>query len=152
MRLEVEELKTLKEVNQDLLDVVNANLEEFNKNRDDEKDPLEKFEFHLENIGFAFINRYESSWEDQGKYQYQESIGQLVAWDLNKAKYPCDKSIVERYNLFGTVNCSRSGSYFSEYYYNYDEIHLFKYEIKHVEEIVVPAHDTVVKKTLDNYK
>lgn len=141
MRFEVEELKTLKEVARDLLDVVNANLTEFNKNRDDEKDPLKKFEFHLENIGFAFINRYESSWEDAGKYQYQELIGQLVAWDFNKAKYPCNKSIVERYNLFSTVNCSRSGSYFSEYYYTYDEIHLFKYEIEHVEEVVIPAHD-----------
>ena len=104
MRIEVEELKSLTEVNVDLLDVINANLKEFNKTRDDEKDPLEMFEFSLENIGFAFINRYESTWDDEGKYQYQELIGQLVAWDLNVEKYPCDKSVVERYNLFGTVS------------------------------------------------
>ena len=148
MKIEIEELKRLKEVNQDLLDIVNANLEEFNKKRDDEKDPLERFEFHLENIGFAFINRYESSWEDEGKYQYQELIGQLVAWDLNVEKYPCDKSIVERYNLFGRVSCGRSGSYYSEYYYTYEEIELFKYEIEHVEEVIIPAHDRAVVKNI----
>lgn len=148
MRFEVEELKTLKEVDQDLLDVINANLKEFNKNRNDEKDPLERFEFRLENIGFGFIYRYEGSWEDSGKYQYQEIIGQLVAWDFNKEGYPCDKSIVERYNLFGTVNCGRSGSYYSEYYYNYGEIHLFKYEVEHVEEVIIPAHDTTKIKSI----
>jgi hypothetical protein len=148
MRVEVSELKTLANVNQDLLDVINANLQEFNKTRDSEKDPLERFEFHLENIGFAFINRYEGSWEDEGKYQYQEVIGQLVAWDFNKEGYPCDKSIVERYNLFGTVSCSRSGSYYSEYYYSYEEIHLFKYEVEHVDEVVIPAHDIAKIKSI----
>ena len=149
MKIEIEKLKSLKEVDVDLLDVINVNLKEFNKTRDDEKDPLERFEFNLENIGFAFINRYESSWEDEGKYQYQELIGQLVAWDLNVEKYPCDKSIVERYNLFGRVPCSRNGSYYSEYYYSYEEIELFKYEIEHVEEVVIPAHDRAVIKNID---
>jgi len=149
MKIEIEELNKLKEVDADLLDVINANLIEFNKTRDDEKDPLERFEFHIENIGFGFINRSESSWDDQGKYQYQELIGQLVAWDLNKEKYPCDKSIVERYNLFGRVSCARNGSYYSEYYYTYEEIELFKYEIEHVEEVVIPAHDRAVVKNID---
>ena len=103
MRIEVEELKSLTEVDVDLLDVINANLKEFNKTRDDEKDPFDKFEFHIENVGFAFITRYESSWEDEGKYQSQEIVGQLVAWDLNKRSYPCDNSIVTSYNLFGNV-------------------------------------------------
>ena len=152
MKIEIAELKSLKEVDVDLLDVINANLKEFNKNRNDEKDPLEKFEFHLENIAFGFINRSESSWEDEGKYQYQELIGQLVAWDLNKEGYPCKKSIVEEYNLFGKVSCGRSGSYYSEYYYTYEKIQLFKYDIKHVEEVVIPEHDIAVEIMLDTAK
>jgi len=149
MRIKIEELKILKEVDVDLLDVINVNLKEFNKTRDDEKDPLERFEFRLENIGFGFINRSESSWDDQGKYQYQELIGQLVAWDLNKQSYPCKASIVENYNLFGRVSCSRNGSYYSDYYYSYEQIQLFKYDIKHVEEVVIPAHDIAVEINLD---
>ena len=148
MKIEIAELKSLKEVDVDLLDVINANLKEFNKTRNDEKDPLERFEFHLENIVFGSINRSESSWEDEGKYQYQELIGKLVAWDLNKRSYPCDNSIVTSYNLFGNVDCSRSGSYYSEYYYSYSEIKLFKYEIEHVEEVIIPAHDKAIAKNI----
>ena len=137
---ELEDVKNFKKIDDNLLEVVKVYL---GKLEFDDSNPLEDFDLEIESVSFAFAEAHSDEWVDEGKYQYCNEYYQLVAFDKNKAKYPCEKSIVAKYDLCLDLAISRNGSYYSDWYYMYEKPSLFKVEVKTVPEIVIPEHEDV---------
>ena len=96
----------------------------------------------LEDVGCEFNGeRYgteallESDWDDQGKYQYQEEYGLLCKLDES-----CN--VVEKYDICIVNDVTRSGSYFSEYYYE-NEFRAEQIVKKVIPEVVIPEHTVI---------
>lgn len=98
---------------------------------------------NLENIRLSVVEIETTKWEDEGKYQYSCTTYQLVLYDSILYNYPCDKNIVEEFNLYFNLPITRSGSYFSDYDYNYDRPIVLQKKTIHVPEKIIPAHDEV---------
>ena len=81
--------------------------------------------------------------EDEGKYQNGGTYYQLVKYDNNIEPWPSDESILEKYDVQVYLTYYRSGSYFSDWNYNYDIPTLERITIVDVPEIVIPAHQEV---------
>ena len=65
------------------------------------------------NYGVKVID--EGDWIDEGKYQYRTDIGVLCEFD--------DKwNVVKMFDIAVVSEITRSGSYFSEYNYEYDNL------------------------------
>ena len=89
----------------------------------------------------------EGDWDDEGKYQYQYNLYQLASFDKDVKNYLCDKSLIDKYNLFVGQCVTRCGSYFSDYY-EYDKPDVSVAYVEHIPEVVIPAHDEVKLKEL----
>lgn len=87
--------------------------------------------------------------EDEGKYQYSGTYYQLVKYDNNITPWPSDKSILEKYNVQVYLPYSRSGSYFSDYFYMYNIPTLERITIVDIPEIVIPAHQEVKTENIE---
>ena len=103
-------------------------------------DILEDFTILTDNINFAFICTRESDWDDQGKYQYMSIDYQLVSYDNSKHSWPTNDNIIDYYDFIFTQHISRSGSYFSEYYYEYDKPEPYKLKEFLIPEVIIPEH------------
>ncbi len=103
-------------------------------------DILEEFTILTDNINFAFICTEEPDWDDQGKYQYMSIDYQLVSYDNSKHSWPTNDNIIDYYDFIFTQHISRSGSYFSEYYYEYDKPEPYKLKEFLIPEVIIPEH------------
>ena len=73
-------------------------------------------------IEFATVE--EGKWDDEGKYQYQDNIFQVLLTDENRENYT-------NTDVFYRQSVDRSGSYFSHYEYTYSkpvQVELHEYE------------------------
>lgn len=141
MNIFVEEFNTYKEIPDGIEEAIKK---EIKKQWDDERNILEcDFYVDVNGVGYAFVSIEEGDWEDDGKYSFSTDYFQLVSFDCKEIKYPCYKNIIDKLNFFVSVGASRTGSYYTDYYYNYDEPEYFKGYIKHIKEVVIPAHDEV---------
>lgn len=61
----------------------------------------------------------EGSWDDEGKYQYRTDVGVLCEYDKKW-------NIVKMFDIAVTSQITRSGSYFSDYNYEYDNLEVSK--------------------------
>ena len=77
----------------------------------------------------------ESDWDDGGKYQYKEEYGLLCKLDDNR-------NVIEKYDVCIVNNITRSGSYFSEYYYE-TELRVERIIEKVIPEVVIPEHTVI---------
>jgi len=94
---------------------------------------LEDNSIEIDGVKYGITNFKEDGWDDEGKYQYNTEKGQLCSYD--------DKwNIIEVFDFFLEQNVSRSGSYFSDYYYDYDDINPYTLEKVIVPEQIIPAH------------
>lgn len=144
MNITVEEAKTFKEVSNELLDKVKQEIE--NLDWKAERSSVIEYnglKFEFEGISYDVRVVEEDCWEDGGKYQYSTNVWQLVSFDKNICKYACEKSIIDKYNLFMNENITRSGSYFSDYWYQCDKPNYTKISIKNVLEMIIPAHEKI---------
>ena len=103
-------------------------------------DILEDFTILTDNINFAFIYNKELDWDDQGKYQYTSIDYQLVSYDNSKHSWPTNDNIIDYYDFIFTQYMSRSGSYFSDYYYEYDKPEPYKLKEFLIPEVIIPEH------------
>ena len=142
MKLTVEYIESCKAVDTKLLAMVEEKLEEISA-LDNEIDPEECFAFEDNDISYDVLKLEETSWEDEGKYQFRNELYQLVAYDKTIKPYACDKSITNYFNCFFDVLVTRSGSYFTDYMYWYDEPVMKFARVKHIPEVVIPEHDEV---------
>lgn len=141
--LTVDEVKKCKHVTDDLIKAVKDKLEDWPDYC--EKDLIENgemnFEYNKTSYGFFLVD--ESSWGDEGKYQYQDMTYQLVSYDPTNIGYPCDANVLDKFDLILTMSVTRSGSYFSNYEYFYDKPILSIVEIEHIPEQIIPAHEDI---------
>ncbi len=73
----------------------------------------------------------EGDWVDGGKYQYRTDIGVLCECD--------DKwNVVKMFDIAVTSEVTRSGSYFSEYNYEYDNLVVNKIIKKVIPQQIIP--------------
>jgi len=100
-----------------------------------------ELDFELNGFGYSLCEYEEDDISDEGKYQYGGTTYQLVEFDKSIESYPDGNSTTKEFNLFIYVGFSRSGSYYSDWYYMYDEPTISKVEMKHVERKVIEAHD-----------
>lgn len=97
----------------------------------------------LEDIGEEVngVNYYvdvldEGDWVDGGKYQYRTDIGVLCE---------CDEkwNVVKMFDIAVTSKITRSGSYFSEYNYEYDKLVVNKIIEKVIPKQIIPKRTVV---------
>lgn len=87
--------------------------------------------------GFHIVE--EGNWDDEGKYQFRNDIGILCEYDE-------DWNTVKMFNIAATSDMTRSGSYFSEYYYEYDKLTVNKVIKKIIPKQIIPEREVI---TLD---
>lgn len=103
----------------------------------------DSFELEIDGVSYGIMEVYESDWTDEGKYSYADKTYQLVSYNKNVSEYICTESIIDKYDLFINQSFSRSGSYFSDYDYQYDAPTIQIATIERVPEKVIKAHDEV---------
>lgn len=86
------------------------------------------------NYGVKVID--EGDWIDEGKYQYRTDIGVLCEFD--------DKwNVVKMFDIATVSEITRSGSYFSEYNYEYDNLVVNKIIKKVIPKQIIPEKTVV---------
>lgn len=77
----------------------------------------------------------DGSWIDEGKYQYKDTTGVLCKI--------AESGIVTEYDIAVTQYITRSGSYFSDYYYEYDPLEVRQLVQKTIPKLVIPERTVV---------
>ena len=106
-------------------------------------DILDGFTILIDNINFAFVCVLDSGWDDQGKYQYSSTDYQLVSYNHSKRSYPTDDNILEYYDFIFTQHISKSGSYFSDFCFEYYKPEPYKLKEVIVPEVIIPEHTEI---------
>ena len=104
----------------------------------DERD-CETLKIEIDNVTYRFKGVKNSGWEDdgRGKYDLSTIIFQLVEFDK---KY----KIKNEFDAYFEQSSSRTGSYYTEYTYGYDELVRLKRVEKVIPEQIIPKHTVVV--------
>lgn len=138
--VEVKDVKKYKKATKDLIEAVKNRVKEVCGDYDEDNHLEDDFNFEYNGVSYGLIEVDETDWDDQGKYQYQNVTYQLVSYDANVGWI---RDIIDEFDLFLVLPVQRSGSYFSDYYYNYNIPYVKIAKIKHVPEQIIPAHDEV---------
>ena len=99
---------------------------------------LEDMSVVVDGVKYGITNFKEDTWRDEGKYQYNNEYGTLCSYDE-------DWNVVEIFDVNLELSLSRSGSYFSDWYYMYDSIKAYTEETVMIPERVIPAHEVTKK-------
>lgn len=139
----VEELKECKYASDELVEVVKNGIDNIWGSYCEHNWMEDGFGVEHDGVSYSVIEVDESSWDDEGKYQYQNITYQLVSYNPAIESYPCDENIIDKYNLFFDLPVTRSGSYFSDYFYEYDKPVISRGTIEHIPVKIIPAHEEV---------
>jgi len=104
---------------------------------------MEVLEFELNGLSYAFCEVKTDEIVSDGKYENGGNTYQLLEFDKTIISYPCTKSITNTYDLLVYVGFSRTGSYYTDWYYEYDKPELQRVKVATVPEEVIPEHDEV---------
>lgn len=97
---------------------------------------LEDIGDEINGVNYGVKVLEEGDWIDEGKYQYRTDIGVLCEFD--------DKwNIVKMFDIAITSEITRSGSYFSEYNYEYDGFVVNKIIKKVIPKQIIPERTVV---------
>ena len=80
----------------------------------DNEDDFEELSATIDGIEYGLKIVDETDWDDQGKYQYKDVTGILCEI--------LEDGSVTKYDIAVTQYITRSGPYFSDYYYDYDPL------------------------------
>lgn len=94
---------------------------------------LDDFSYEHEGKRYMFKEVGDDSWDDQGKYQYKEEQGRLVEIDENYKE-------LKEFNYAVSRTVQRSGSYFSDYYYDHEPYTPIEIVEVVVPEVIIPEH------------
>lgn len=84
----------------------------------------------------------ESNWDDQGKYQYKDVTGVLCKTS--------EDGSVTKYDIAVTQHITRSGSYFSEYYYEYEPLQVDQLVLRVIPQQIIPKRIIVTFEDKEN--
>lgn len=79
----------------------------------------------------------EGDWVDEGKYQYRTDIGVLC-------EYNEKWNVVKMFDIAVTLEITRSGSYFTDYNYDYDDLGVNKIIKKVIPQQIIPERTVVI--------
>ena len=97
------------------------------------KDDLEDFAYTYNGKIYGFKNVGDDNWDDEGKYQYKTEQGKLIEMDG-------DYQEIQEFNFGISRSVQRSGSYFTDYNYDYEPYEMFEIKEVLVPEVIIPAH------------
>ena len=103
---------------------------------------LDDFSYEHEGKRYGFKGVGDNSWDDQGKYQFCTERGQLIEEDKNY-------KIVQSFNFGVERRVARSGSYFTDYHYQYEPYDAFQIVEVLVPEVVIPARIELIWEEID---
>ena len=139
MNISVEQAKKFLPVPVELFSMVEEEMRAIESNISDDYIELEReIEFIWNGAQFGLSPVEKGDWEDGGKYQYSTDIYQLVSY-----KDKLLEEEVNKYNLFISIDISRSGFYFSDYYFQCQFGTYTTTCIIDVPEVIIPAHQEV---------
>lgn len=139
----IKELEKCKKASEELVVSIKQYLKEKFPDEYDCPDMADNFELEIDGVSYGVMEEDESEWIDEGKCSYSDKTYQLVSYDKNISEYICDESIINKFDLFINQNFSRSGSYFSDYDYQYYSPTIQIAIIDKVPEKVIKEHNEV---------
>lgn len=96
----------------------------------DNEDWYEELGATIDGVEYGLDIVDEGDWDDQGKYQYKNVTGILCEI--------LEDGSVTKYDIAVTQYITRSGSYFSEYYYEYDPLQVDQLVLKVIPQQIIP--------------
>lgn len=104
----------------------------------DNEDWYEELGATIDGVKYQLDIVDDGNWNDQGKYQYKYVTGVLY-------KISGDDSVT-KYDIAVTQYITRSGSYFSEYYYEYEPLQVDQLVQKVIPQQIIPERTVVTFK------
>lgn len=102
----------------------------------DNEDDFEELGATIDGVEYGLDIVDEGDWNDQGKYQYKDVTGVLYKTS--------EDGSVTKYDIAVTQYITRSGSYFSDYYYDYDPLQVDQLVQKVIPQQIIPERTIVV--------
>ena len=102
----------------------------------DNEDDFEELGATIDGVEYGLDIVDESNWDDQGKYQYKDVTGILCEI--------LEDGSVTKYDIAVTQYITRSGSYFSDYYYDYDQLQVDQLVQKVIPQQIIPERTIIV--------
>lgn len=134
----MEELNLMEGLNVNFEELEHMDLDEAKEivSRFDNEDDYEELGATIDGIEYGLDIVDESNWDDQGKYQYKDVTGILCEI--------LEDGSVTKYDIAVTQYITRSGSYFSDYYYDYDPLQVDQLVQKVIPQQIIPERTIVV--------
>jgi len=142
----IEEVKGFVKASDQIIKALKNKLSEYEFDSEDAS--IEELSFEFDGQIFALRGAGSEDWISEGKYENGAENYQLVSFDNSEIKYPCTKNITNYYNIILNQSISRSGSYYTDWYYSYFEPTISVLEIVTVAEVIIPEHEGVIYKTV----
>ena len=132
------------ELNVNFEELEHMDLEEAKEivNHFDNEDWYEELGATVDGIEYGLDIIDDENWDDQGKYQCKDVTGILY-------KIAEDSSII-KYDIAVTQYITRSGSYFSEYYYKYEPLEVRQLVQKVIPQQIIPERTIVTFADTEN--
>lgn len=108
-------------------------LKEIVEKLSEENGSLEDLSVEVDGIAYGVTEHMIDKWDDEGKYQFTTEHGTLCSYDENY-------KVVDSFPIFLERGITRSGSYFSDYNYDYDDIQVYELHKVTVPEQIIPEH------------
>lgn len=120
------------ELNVNFEELEHMDLEEAKKivSHFDNEDWYEELGAIIDGVEYGLDIVDEGDWDDQGKYQYKDVTGVLCKTS--------EDGSVTKYDIAVTQYITRSGSYFSEYYYEYEPLQVDQLVQKVIPQQIIP--------------
>lgn len=138
MRYKVEDVLKFKHASDELINAAKA----FWSGEDISNEDFEDLDF--EGKHFSLIQIGKDGVTNNGKYEDGGEYWQLVEFKPTDTISYCDENnIVAKYDIQVYSGWYRSGSYFSDWTYEYDDAVYSRITLKDVPEVIIPAHKEV---------
>ena len=96
----------------------------------DNEDWYEELGATIDGVEYRLEIVDDGDWDDQGKYQYKDVTGVLCKTS--------EDGSVTKYDIAVTQYITRSGSYFSEYYYEYEPLQVDQLVLRVIPQQIIP--------------
>lgn len=96
----------------------------------DNEDWYEELGAIIDGVEYGLDIVDEGDWDDQGKYQYKDVTGILCEI--------LEDGSVTKYDIAVTQYITRSGSYFSKYYYEYEPLQVDQLVLRVIPQQIIP--------------
>lgn len=108
----------------------------------DNEDWYEELGATIDGVEYRLEIVNDGDWDDQGKYQYKDVTGVLCKTS--------EDGSVTKYDIAVTQYITRSGSYFSEYYYEYEPLQVNQLVLRVIPQQIIPKRIIVTFEDKEN--